>query len=90
MKAQRSLLAILAAAFWPAAASAQTTSAESLATSIVTMWLPLVVVIGVWIYLAHRLGTGRQVKLVERNVAQMDRLEEKLNRVIELLERPAR
>src|SRR5262245_23457210 len=59
------------------------------------MWLPLVAIIGVWVYFIRKSGAGgKQAQMIERQIAMLDRyiphmdaMERKLDRIIEVLER---
>ena len=56
---------------------------------LLVMWLPLIVIIGVWIYFIRKMGptTRTQREAIERSIPHMEALERKLDRIIELLER---
>ena len=51
------------------------------------MWLPLLAIIGVWIYFIRRSGVSKQRHVIDRSIPHMEALEQKLDRIIELLER---
>ena len=53
------------------------------------MWLPLLAIIGVWIYFIRMSGAGKQRQVIDRSIPHMAALEQKLDRIIELLERQA-
>src|SRR5262245_11011878 len=55
--------------------------------ALLIMWLPLIVILGFWAYLLRRGGVGKQRQLIERSFVHMDKLEAKLDQVIELLAR---
>jgi ABC-type spermidine/putrescine transport system permease subunit I len=76
-------LGLLVAVVCPLTALAQTTSSESLASQILVMWLPLVVVVAAWILLMRRFGMAKLF-------SQLNRVEEKLDRVIALMQESKR
>ncbi len=62
---------------------------------ILIMWFPLLLIVGLWIFFIRRTVGGKQAQLIERQIAMIDRyiphmdaLEKKLDRIIDLLERP--
>lgn len=50
------------------------------------MWFPLVIIIGIWIYMMRRAGLGKVKEVQERTIRHMDALEAKLDQVIDLLQ----
>ena len=56
---------------------------------VLVMWLPLIVIVGVWIYFVRWMGASTYSKVIARTIPHMDALEKKLDRIIELLERQA-
>jgi len=50
------------------------------------MWLPLLAIIGVWIYFIRQMRRSKHAAVIERSIPHMDALERKLDRIIELLE----
>jgi ATP-dependent Zn protease len=50
-------------------------------------WAPILVMIGFWVFIMKKIGTGRQAKYVERSMAFMERQEQLLERIATALER---
>jgi len=78
-----------------AAAPAAAQEPRGFVRELLVMWLPLIVIIGVWIFFIRKAGAGgKQAKMIERQIAMIDRyiphmdaLEQKLDRIIDLLDR---
>jgi hypothetical protein len=49
-------------------------------------WAPILVMIGFWVFIMKKIGTGRQAKYVERSMAFMERQEQLLERIATALE----
>jgi hypothetical protein len=76
----------------PAAAE----ESKGIVRQIIAMWLPLLLIIGLWLYFIRKMGGGKQAQMIERQIAMIDRyiphmdaMERKLDRIIEALERPS-
>ena len=62
-------------------------SDTSVLASVLYSWAPILLMIGFWMYIMRKIGTGRQAKHVERSMAFMERQEELLERIASALER---
>jgi hypothetical protein len=67
---------------------------RSLVRQMIVMWLPLLVMVGLWCYFFRKGTGGKQAKMIERQIAMIDRyiphmdaMEQKLDRIIERLDR---
>jgi hypothetical protein len=80
-----------------AVASAAPASAEEsrgILRQILIMWFPLLLIIGLWLYFIRQMRGGKQAQVIDRQIAMLDRyiphmdaMEQKLDRIIEALER---
>ena len=57
---------------------------------LIVVWFPLFLFFVLWIVFWRILGGKRQKELIERSFVHMERLEEKLDRLIELQEQDSR
>jgi hypothetical protein len=49
-------------------------------------WAPILLMIGFWIFIMRKVGTGRQTAYLERSIAFMNRQEQLLERIATALE----
>src|SRR5687768_16355738 len=56
-------------------------------SSTVFAWLPLLLLVGAWIWFFRRSGIGRGKTLQDRSLAHMDRLEKQNEQILEMLGR---
>jgi len=59
---------------------------RSFVRQLLVMWFPLILFIGLWLFFLRRMGAGKQRLVIEKYPAHMEALEQKLDRIIELLE----
>ncbi|TMA32011.1 MAG: hypothetical protein E6J87_14135 [Deltaproteobacteria bacterium] len=76
------------------AAPASAEESRGFLRQILIMWFPLLLIIGLWIYFIRQMRGGRQAQVLDRQIAMLDRyiphmdaMEQKLDRIIEALER---
>jgi ATP-dependent Zn protease len=60
---------------------------DSVWSSVLYSWAPILLMIGFWMYIMRRVGSGKQATYMERSIAFMNRQEELLERIATALER---
>jgi ATP-dependent Zn protease len=55
--------------------------------SVLYSWAPILLLIGFWLFIMRKLGTGKQARYFERSMAFMERQEQLLERIATALER---
>jgi hypothetical protein len=59
---------------------------DSAWSSVLYSWAPILLMIGFWMYIMRRVGSGKQAVYMERSIAFMDRQEQLLQRIATALE----
>ena len=62
-------------------------SDTSVWANVLYSWAPILLMIGLWVFIMRKLGSGRQARYVDRSLAFMERQEQLLERIASALER---